>query len=375
MALRLVLSLGFITAFVGFVCMLWTESLVARHHVALDKHQPNIVKVNDCNVVDPTLNGSLVYIQGRLNVPIPIRLDEYKITVHAVKLKRRVQMYQWSELPKDRPDYLLDPLEDEIGGLEEVVLGADDVTYVKEWKSEIVNFTGKHASVLSDIIINPTYFPVTNHLFLAPQVKVGAYVLTDYFVENYFNHFKEITGDERPDDPNIKLHAGLYYHTANIWEPQIGDIRVRYAFAGNGGITLGQGTPVSIVAKQEGKYLYPYEDEHGRLMAIVHEDWDPLHEVIHLEKVIRSRPLLQKRLTAVGIFSLGCGILLIYAERFSFSAVLTCVMLSFGVCWMFHWTYHAIFLVLFAFAHYHLVVNQPEEHPQSQAQKRRNPSS
>jgi hypothetical protein len=56
----------------------------------------------------------------------------------------------------DRPDYLLDPLEDEIGGLEEVVLGADDVTYVKEWKSEIVNFTGKHASVLSDIIINPT---------------------------------------------------------------------------------------------------------------------------------------------------------------------------------------------------------------------------
>lgn len=25
MALRLVLSLGFITAFVGFVCMLWTE--------------------------------------------------------------------------------------------------------------------------------------------------------------------------------------------------------------------------------------------------------------------------------------------------------------------------------------------------------------
>ncbi len=74
---------------------------------------------------------------------------------------------------------------------------------------------------------------------------------------------------------------------------------------------------VSIVAKQEGKYLYPYEDEHGRLMAIVHEDWDPLHEVIHLEKVIRSRPLLQKRLTAVGIFSLGCGILLIYAERFS----------------------------------------------------------
>ncbi len=83
------------------------QSLVARHHVALDKHQPNIVKVNDCNVVDPTLNGSLVYIQGRLNVPIPIRLDEYKITVHAVKLKRRVQMYQWSELPKDRRVFYL----------------------------------------------------------------------------------------------------------------------------------------------------------------------------------------------------------------------------------------------------------------------------
>ena len=56
-------------------------------------------------------------------------------------------------------DYFLDPLEDEPALGDEELLVSDDVTFVKEWKDEVVNFTGKEASVLADIIVNPTLVP------------------------------------------------------------------------------------------------------------------------------------------------------------------------------------------------------------------------
>lgn len=43
------------------------------------------------------LSGQLLYVVARLVTDEPLTEPDYNIQVQAVKLKRRVQMYQWIE--------------------------------------------------------------------------------------------------------------------------------------------------------------------------------------------------------------------------------------------------------------------------------------
>lgn len=66
---------------------------------------------------------------------------------------------------------------------------------------------------------------------MADHVNVGYYELGDA-VKSRVSDFIELTSDTRPDDASVKLHSGLYYHCNDIWNPEVGDLRVQFSFAG-----------------------------------------------------------------------------------------------------------------------------------------------
>lgn len=78
---------------------------------------------------------------------------------------------------------------------------------------------------------NPKELPIKNRVQIAPHVHIGNTELSKA-VKAEINNFIEITSDTRPDDGAIKLHSGLYYHCNDVFNPEIGDIRLQFTTAG-----------------------------------------------------------------------------------------------------------------------------------------------
>lgn len=78
---------------------------------------------------------------------------------------------------------------------------------------------------------NPKIFPIKNRVQIAAHVNIGNFEL-DAAAKSEIMNFIDITSDTRPDDPSIKMHSGLYYHCTDVFNPEIGDIRLQFTTAG-----------------------------------------------------------------------------------------------------------------------------------------------
>lgn len=73
--------------------------------------------------------------------------------------------------------------------------------------------------------------PLKSHTYVSPFVRVGRLMLGGEIKEK-FNDYVEVTSDERPERKDVKLHMGIYYHCDDVWNPEVGDIRVQFYYAG-----------------------------------------------------------------------------------------------------------------------------------------------
>lgn len=100
--------------------------------------------------------------------------------------------------------------------------------YLRDWKDKLIDsihFHWRHGHE------NPTEFPISSRVQIANRVFIGQIEL-DSIAKHKFDDYIEITSDTRPDDPSIKLHSGMYYHCNNVFEPEIGDVRLQFYTAG-----------------------------------------------------------------------------------------------------------------------------------------------
>lgn len=73
-------------------------------------------------------------------------------------------------------------------------------------------------------------------------------------------------------DPSFTIKDDYFYHTQYPRRPEVGDVRVRFSFAGLSGETsqLGSAQTVSIVAMQRGEQLMPFKTKSGDTLEILY---------------------------------------------------------------------------------------------------------
>ncbi|XP_022914457.2 transmembrane protein 43 homolog [Onthophagus taurus] len=226
---------------------------------SLSKAYEDVIPLNPYEPVRPELDGHLIHVTAPLGINEPLTAPEYGVSIQSVKLKRRVQMYQWVEEKRDH--------------YTSAEARETEYYYIQEWRDKLVdsrNFYIRHNHQ------NPSEKPLQTYEYVSPVVKVGQFNLgTD--LKQKFDNFIEFTSDQRPEGKDVKLHMGIYYHCYDIWNPKTGDIRVQLYYAGlNGDI-------VTVIAQQYNGVLIPYPTVEKHEIAMLRYGELSISEMFHAE--------------------------------------------------------------------------------------------
>merc|ERR1712004_22886 len=119
--------------------------------------------------------------------------------------------------------------------------------------------------------MGPTEMKIRSRILTAQSSYVGSFLLSDHLVEKISTFHKIVPRDNPPD--GIIFDGGIY-HGSDPANPQIGDLRVSFEYAGlSGADSSPHGPPavVSVIAKQhQGPSLMQYQTDAGDPLEILY---------------------------------------------------------------------------------------------------------
>ncbi|XP_061788715.1 transmembrane protein 43 [Nerophis lumbriciformis] len=260
--------------FLSIYVLFTNEGRALKTAYSLDEGLALVVSVDAFASLDPQNDDSLVHLSAQLRTSQPLHDPNYGVSVQAVKLKREVEMYQWVEY-RESKDY------QEHGETKTETT----YSYNTEWKAELINSRNFDKEIGHQ---NPSAMAAESVTVVAPQVRAGPFTLSKGLVEQV-NNFQTLTlrdSTSSDSDQLFTISDNYFYHTHNPKRPEVGDVRVRFSFAGLCGETssLGPAQTVSVVAKQKGDQLKPFRTKAGDVLEILYLEELSVEEVFEREQ-------------------------------------------------------------------------------------------
>ncbi|XP_036338296.1 transmembrane protein 43 homolog [Rhagoletis pomonella] len=260
----LIATFGCILLIAGLSVLSWNEGRAVHRTLSLDEALNDAITLDSNDELDYNYNGRIVHLTGAIVIGEPLTEPDYNIQVLAVKLKRRVQMFQWVE----------ETVEHNYGeSIASVQTESRSYYYYTEWRDKLIDSRNFYIQTGHQ---NPNRFPVESQTQIADAAFIGKYELGSE-IKNKFTNYVELTSDTRPEDPTIKMHLGLYYHTNDVFNPEIGDTRLLFSFAGM------EGEVYTVVGKLANNKILPYRTSRGVDVLLVYSGELGLGEVFKLE--------------------------------------------------------------------------------------------
>ncbi|XP_063797288.1 transmembrane protein 43 [Pseudophryne corroboree] len=249
---------GLLTFSLSFYLLFTNEGRAVRVAASLDEGLSVVLPIGNIHRVDPQNEAKLVHVSGFLQTSKPLYDPNYGVTMHCVKLKRQVEMYQWVEYEESK--------EYEENGEKKT---ETRYTYNTEWKSEVVSSRHFDREIAHR---NPSAMAVESFTAVAADVQVGSYYLSTGLIDKIEN-FKQLSlaqmGNPHTD---VTAEGNYFYQSANPKNPEVGDLRISFWYAGVsiGGSSSGSVDTVSILARQRGGELVSYKTKTGDQLELLY---------------------------------------------------------------------------------------------------------
>ena len=262
---------GILLIVAATVLLWWNEGRTVRTGDAIAEAQMVTEPIPSIDKIDSAFEGKMVYATGRAVTKDELTDPVFGVKVNAIKLRRKVEYYQWVEHRRSEK-------RQKLGGGEETVT---TYTYSREWVNHPVDSQSFKQMMGHE---NKTRIQTEAVDWLAPNVNFGSYLFPDFLTRSI--------GCEKPLDisltdtqraelqkaffaPNASLDASqvvgqqgasmIHTQTNTIYvgrepgSPSIGDVRVTFFET--------PAAEVSILAKVNGDTFVPFRASNGNTFS------------------------------------------------------------------------------------------------------------
>ncbi len=265
--------LGFIFCGIGLAIIFAFETYWGR--VVMPEREKLATAITiDCNTIGPQNDGKLVRVTGPLVGAEDLADSQFGVTAHALRLRRRVWMFQWqqsSPTPRSSSSYSVN---------DTTVIKTKSYNFYKVWSEEIIDSKGFKKPVAIPVPgtplevqpvsaghVNPHTMAISSRTVAAAKATLGAFTVAPEILA-LLNNFETV-----PLTPNNlaavpepfrsmgTISSNFIYFAADPAKPAIGDLKVAFESA--------PPAVASIIARQSGLALIPCAVTNGAPLALL----------------------------------------------------------------------------------------------------------
>ena len=262
---------GILLIVAATVLLWWNEGRTVRTGDAIAEAQMVTEPIPSIDKIDSAFEGKMVYATGRAVTKDELTDPVFGVKVNAIKLRRKVEYYQWVEHSKSEK-------RTKLGGGEETVT---TYSYSAEWVDSPVNSQSFKKREGHE---NKTRINSENVSWLAPNVTFGAYRFPEFlsrsiggekalnlslsdeqraelqkafFAPNTNLETSQVLGQQGAS--MIHIQGNTLYVGRQPGTPSIGDVRVTFFET--------PAAEVSILAKVNGDTFVPFRASNGNTFS------------------------------------------------------------------------------------------------------------
>ncbi len=285
---------GLVLFLAAFPLLWWNENRAVRAARSLDLVEKAAIELKAAEV-QPENEDKLVLVGGKATTTKSARDTTFRLRVEGIKLRRRVEMYQWDEEVETRS-------QKKLGGGKKTV---KTYRYREIWSGSLIKSSGFKKSRDHE---NPARFKYESKSFYPELVELGAFELNKALLEQV-NKYEPVTLSSaevkkmpRAIRAKAELHEGwLYLGKPNA--PKIGDHRILFQVA--------KPLEVTVLAQQRGNGFTAFMDEEYKLTYHVLKVGLKT-KAVFIQEMRKSAQMLTWLLRLVGLIVMGIGIGLIF---------------------------------------------------------------